>query len=104
MKKALYVILFTLSLAASAQTTGAIKGLVTDREMNDEPLPFAPTDDETDVPAIQGFPQSWVGDFDVMELELIEPSLYLRTDPEAPLRFARAVDAWFEKASESGNR
>lgn len=34
-------------------------------------------------------------DFRVMELELIEPSLYLRTDPEAPARFARAVDAWF---------
>jgi hypothetical protein len=34
-------------------------------------------------------------DFEVMELELIEPSLYLRTDPEAPERFARAVDAWF---------
>jgi len=35
------------------------------------------------------------GDFDVMELELIEPSLYLRTDPEAPGRFARALDRWF---------
>jgi glutathione synthase/RimK-type ligase-like ATP-grasp enzyme len=33
-------------------------------------------------------------DFEVMELELIEPSLYLRMDPEAPARFARAVDAW----------
>jgi glutathione synthase/RimK-type ligase-like ATP-grasp enzyme len=35
------------------------------------------------------------GDFNVMELELIEPSLYLRTDREAPLRFAHAVDGWF---------
>ena len=34
-------------------------------------------------------------DFLVMELELIEPSMYLRTDPDAPGRFARAVDAWF---------
>jgi glutathione synthase/RimK-type ligase-like ATP-grasp enzyme len=34
-------------------------------------------------------------DFEVMELELIEPSLYLRTDPAAPERFARAVDDWF---------
>jgi glutathione synthase/RimK-type ligase-like ATP-grasp enzyme len=34
-------------------------------------------------------------DFEVMELELIEPSLYLRTDPDAPGRFARAVDEWF---------
>ena len=30
----------------------------------------------------------------LMELELIEPSLYLRTDPGAPGRFAAAVDAW----------
>lgn len=36
------------------------------------------------------------GDFAVMELEVIEPSLYLRMDPQAPSRFARAVDAWFE--------
>jgi hypothetical protein len=35
------------------------------------------------------------GDFALMELELIEPSLYLRADPAAPDRFARAVDAWF---------
>lgn len=35
------------------------------------------------------------GQFVVMELELIEPSLYLRTDPQAPARFARAVDDWF---------
>lgn len=34
-------------------------------------------------------------DFDVMELELIEPSLYLRTDPAAPARFAEAVADWF---------
>ena len=41
------------------------------------------------------FVRNAAGDFDVMELELIEPSLYLRMDPEAPLRFARAVDSWF---------
>ena len=35
------------------------------------------------------------GDFAVMEMELIEPSLYLRMDPAAPTRFARAVDLWF---------
>jgi glutathione synthase/RimK-type ligase-like ATP-grasp enzyme len=34
-------------------------------------------------------------DFAVMELELIEPSMYLRMDPAAPHRFARAVDQWF---------
>lgn len=31
------------------------------------------------------------GGFWLMELELIEPSLYLRTDPGAPERFARAI-------------
>ena len=33
-------------------------------------------------------------DFLVMELELIEPSLYLRTDSQAAGRFAAAVDLW----------
>ena len=32
------------------------------------------------------------GGFWLMELELIEPSLYFRMDPEAPMRFARALD------------
>jgi glutathione synthase/RimK-type ligase-like ATP-grasp enzyme len=31
----------------------------------------------------------------LMELELIEPSLYLRMDPSAPRRFALALDRWF---------
>jgi hypothetical protein len=31
-------------------------------------------------------------EFVVMELELIEPSMYLRTDPEGPMNFARAID------------
>ena len=35
------------------------------------------------------------GSFWLMELELIEPSLYLRMDPGAPARFARAIDARF---------
>jgi glutathione synthase/RimK-type ligase-like ATP-grasp enzyme len=34
------------------------------------------------------------GDFLVMELELIEPSLYLRMDPMAPGRFAAAIERW----------
>ena len=33
-------------------------------------------------------------DFLVMELELIEPSLYLRMDSQAPIRFAKAIDQW----------
>jgi glutathione synthase/RimK-type ligase-like ATP-grasp enzyme len=44
------------------------------------------------------------GEFEVMELELIEPSLYLRTDPGAPGRFASAVDAWFAAAQRVGRR
>ena len=34
----------------------------------------------------------------LMELELVEPSLYLRTNPGAPGRFAAAVDAWVRGA------
>jgi hypothetical protein len=34
------------------------------------------------------------GAYALMELELIEPSLYFRTDPESPGRFARAFEAW----------
>jgi len=35
-------------------------------------------------------------DFRIMEVELIEPALYLRMDPGAPGRFARAIDEWYE--------
>jgi hypothetical protein len=34
------------------------------------------------------------GQYALMELELIEPSLYFRTDPKSPRRFARAFDEW----------
>ncbi len=34
----------------------------------------------------------------LMELELVEPSLYLRMHPEAPARFARAFDAYVRVA------
>ncbi|MCW8925075.1 MAG: hypothetical protein OQJ84_02375, partial [Xanthomonadales bacterium] len=37
-------------------------------------------------------------DFLVMELELIEPSLYLRMDEQAPGRFAAAIDKWASEA------
>ncbi len=37
------------------------------------------------------------GEFLLMELELVEPSLYLRTDPGAPARVARAFDEWFQE-------
>ncbi len=36
------------------------------------------------------------GEFVVMELGLIEPSIYLRMHPQAPARFARAIDSWFD--------
>jgi glutathione synthase/RimK-type ligase-like ATP-grasp enzyme len=36
------------------------------------------------------------GSFALMELELIEPSLYLRMDAGAPERFARAFADWYE--------
>lgn len=36
--------------------------------------------------------------FQLMELELVEPALYLRTDPDAPARFARAIDQRFAGA------
>ena len=35
------------------------------------------------------------GDYALMELELIEPSLYLRMDSEAPKRFAQAIHSLF---------
>lgn len=34
-------------------------------------------------------------DFRVIEMELIEPSMYLRMDAAAPARFAQAIDTWF---------
>lgn len=40
------------------------------------------------------------GRFLLMELELIEPSLYLRMDGGAPMRFARAFDAYVARSRE----
>jgi hypothetical protein len=37
------------------------------------------------------------GRFLVMELELIEPSMYLRMDSDAPRRFAEALDGYVAK-------
>jgi hypothetical protein len=39
------------------------------------------------------------GRFLVMELELIEPSMYLRMDPDAPRRFAEAFDRYVQEKS-----
>lgn len=38
------------------------------------------------------------GQFLLMELELIEPSLYFRTHPAAPENFAQALDYWIDQA------
>lgn len=38
--------------------------------------------------------------FALMELELIEPSLYFNMDPESPKRFAKAFNEWMEKKSD----
>ncbi|NGP76247.1 hypothetical protein G3570_06360 [Balneolaceae bacterium YR4-1] len=40
-------------------------------------------------------------DFALMELELIEPSLYFNMDPESPERFARIFDHWMKKKKNS---
>jgi glutathione synthase/RimK-type ligase-like ATP-grasp enzyme len=37
-------------------------------------------------------------DFCLMELELIEPALYLRMDKDAPQQFAKTIDGWMKKA------
>ena len=37
-------------------------------------------------------------DFCVMELELIEPALYLRMDKDAPKRFAQVFDNWMKQS------
>ena len=41
MKKFLFITLIFLSQLISAQEKGTIKGLLTDKETNNEPLPFA---------------------------------------------------------------
>ena len=42
------------------------------------------------------------GQFLVMELEMIEPSMYLRMDSEAPQRFAEAIDQYVAIATTRG--
>ncbi len=37
------------------------------------------------------------GDWLLMELELIEPSLYFNLDPDSPARFARCIDRWMRR-------
>lgn len=42
------------------------------------------------------------GSWRLMEMELVEPSLYLRVDPGAPDRFARALDRWARSSEAAG--
>lgn len=56
-----------------------------------ESLPVPPLYARVDLAALDSGGDSG---YALMELELIEPSLYFRTDPESPRRFARAFDAW----------
>lgn len=42
------------------------------------------------------FVRTEAGNFALMELELIEPSLYFNMDPESPKRFARIFDEWMK--------
>ncbi|MGM0546282.1 MAG: ATP-grasp domain-containing protein [Bacteroidota bacterium] len=42
--------------------------------------------------------------FALMELELIEPSLYFNMDPESPKRFAKVFDSWMTKKLSSQNK
>lgn len=51
--------------------------------------------DGTPLYARVDFVRGETGDFLLMELELVEPSLYLKASPLAPQRFAAAIDRWF---------
>jgi hypothetical protein len=54
--------------------------------------------DPTPVYGRSDFVRSPDGHFLLMEIELIEPSLYLRMDAAAPMRFARAFDAYVARS------
>jgi hypothetical protein len=63
-----------------------------------ESLPVAPLYARVDLARLDS------GGYALMELELIEPSLYFRTDPESPRRFARAFDDWMQPTRSRSNR
>ena len=44
------------------------------------------------------------GSYCIMELELVEPSLYLRMDDAAPARFATAFDSYYRRFAVGGGR
>lgn len=70
MKYLLYLIFFLSGTILFAQETGAIYGILTDTEMNDDPLPFANV-------LIKGTTKGTTSDFDgLYELDNIEPGTY----------------------------
>lgn len=52
---------------------------------------------ETPLYARVDFARNEEGHFNLMELELIEPSLYFNMDPDSPKRFATHFDQWMKK-------
>ena len=70
MKQFLYVLALFLGLSAGAQQTGTLVGTLIDREMNDEPLPFANV-------LIKGTTKGTTSDFDgLYEIASLEPGTY----------------------------
>lgn len=79
---------------------GIIRGVTAEDALRDAGDATLEALDETPLYLRADFVRSNNGDdFWLMELELVEPSLYLRTDPGAPARFARALDARFHNAA-----
>jgi membrane-bound lytic murein transglycosylase MltF len=77
------------SPTADTPDSAAVVEVAEVAEATAPPLPFAPTGDEADLPTVQGFPESWVGDFDVMEkrrvirlLTVYSPGRYYLVDGE----------------------
>lgn len=70
MKQFLFVLALFLGLSAGAQQTGTLVGTLIDREMNDEPLPFANV-------LIKGTTKGTTSDFDgLYEIANLEPGTY----------------------------
>jgi len=70
MRISLYLILFLFGTSVFGQATGSIVGKLIDREMNDEPLPFANV-------LIKGTAKGTTSDFDgLYELSGLEPGTY----------------------------
>ncbi|WP_255443970.1 TonB-dependent receptor [Robiginitalea sp. SC105] len=70
MKKFLIALIFLAGFSAVAQNTGTVVGLLTDREMNDEPLPFANI-------LVKGTTKGTTSDFDgLYEITNLEPGSY----------------------------